>query len=132
MSVQAPEAPVAPSTIENRAVQPWLVRGTRLLDDAFTLPGTRVRLGLDSLVGLVPGVGDAVTFLFGYLLLREAKRLGVPRLVRVQMIGYYLLDLIVGAVPFVGDLFDVAFKANRKNLGLIERHLRRTAARDDR
>jgi hypothetical protein len=110
-------------------VDPRLARLTHWLDEAFTVPGTSLRVGLDGLIGLMPGVGDVVTLAVGYFMWREATRLGVPRHVKARMAGNYLLDLVGGLVPVVGDLFDFGFKANSRNLRLLRAHLARRAAR---
>jgi Domain of unknown function (DUF4112) len=103
---------------------------SRLLDNAFTIPGTRIRFGLDALVGLVPGIGDAMGALFSAYLILQARRLGAPNSVINRMIANVGIDTVVGWVPLLGDLFDVAWKANNKNLALLEQHLQQpTAAR---
>lgn len=96
-----------------------------ILDNWFAIPGTNVRVGLDSIVGLIPGVGDAVMLLANVHVVERLSRLGLPMLVRVRMYGNVLLDLVVGAIPVLGDLFDVAFKSNVRNLALARRHLER-------
>ncbi len=96
-----------------------------LLDSAFLIPGTNVRFGLDGIVGLVPGIGDAITTAVSAWIVYEARRLGAPRHVIARMIGNVALDGIVGAVPLVGDMFDVMFRANRRNVRLLREHLER-------
>lgn len=93
------------------------------LDDRFRVPGTNIRFGLDSLVGLIPGVGDSATAITaGYLVLR-AHRMGAPTHLLGRMAGNVVIDMVVGAIPLLGDLFDVGFKANRRNVELLKRHL---------
>jgi hypothetical protein len=100
-----------------------LQRLAHLLDDRFRIPGTRYRIGLDGLIGLVPGIGDAVTTLLALYIVLEARRHGVP-LRKLGRMGVNVgIDALVGAVPLVGDLFDVAWKANRRNLELLLDHL---------
>ena len=101
---------------------------TRLLDTAFTIPGTRFRFGLDALIGLVPGLGDAVSAVFSGYLVLQASRLGAPRSVVTRMIANVAVDTIVGWVPLLGDLFDVVWKSNVKNMALLEEHVRHPAA----
>ncbi len=101
---------------------------SRLLDNAFTVPGTQYRFGLDALIGLVPGLGDAVSALFSGYLILQASRLGAPRSVVSRMIANVAIDTVVGWVPLLGDLFDVAWKSNLKNMALLEGHLQRPAA----
>lgn len=95
---------------------------TRLLDSSVRLPGG-YRIGLDPIVGLIPGFGDAVMLLPALYLILEAYRLGVPRGTVVRMGLNVGVETLFGAVPFVGDLFDATFKANTRNLYLLERHL---------
>jgi hypothetical protein len=95
---------------------------TRVLDELVRIPGTNIRLGLDSIIGLIPGVGDlAGAAMSGYLIL-AAGRLGAPKAVLLRMLGNIAFDSMIGVVPLLGDLFDVAFKANTRNLKLLERY----------
>ncbi len=94
-----------------------------LLDTAFFIPGTNIRFGADALIGLVPGIGDAITTLMSLYLVNEARELGVPRHVIFRMLVNVALDGVVGAVPLVGDAFDVLWRANRRNLALLRQHL---------
>jgi hypothetical protein len=101
---------------------------SRLLDNAFTIPGTRYRFGLDALIGLVPGLGDAVSAVFSGYLVLQASRMGAPRSVVTRMIGNVAIDTIVGWIPLLGDIFDVAWKSNVRNMALLEQHVRQPAA----
>ena len=104
-----------------------------LLDSAFAVPGTNYRVGLDPILGLVPGVGDLVSPLFTIGILWQAHDLGIPRVVQLRMLFNVAIDALLGAVPFIGDLFDFVWKANVKNLVLLERHVtqeRRASAVD--
>jgi hypothetical protein len=94
-------------------------------DTAFILPGTNVRFGVESLLRLVPGIGDAAASLLSCYLLYEARRLGVPRTLFARMVGNVLLEGVVGAVPVAGDAFDVFFRANRRNVALLRSHFAR-------
>jgi hypothetical protein len=96
-----------------------------VFDTAFVLPGTNVRFGVESLLRLVPGIGDAVASLLSFYLLYEARSLGVPRLLFARMLGNVLLEGAVGMVPVAGDAFDVFFRANRRNVALLRRHFAR-------
>lgn len=93
------------------------------LDERFRLPGTGIRVGLDGLIGLVPGVGDAATAAVGAYILAEAWGLGAPRGVLAHMVFNLVVDAAVGSVPVFGDVFDVGWKANRRNVDLLRRHL---------
>jgi Domain of unknown function (DUF4112) len=101
---------------------------SRLLDNAFTIPGTRFRFGLDALIGLVPGLGDAVSAVFSGYIVLQASRLGAPKAVVNRMIANVAIDTIVGWVPLLGDLFDVAWKSNVRNMTLLEDYLRHPSA----
>ncbi len=100
-----------------------LQRLAHWMDSRFRIPGTGIRFGLDSLVGLIPGLGDGAAFVPSAYLVWRAHRLGAPTGLLAAMAGNVLVDLVVGAVPLVGDLFDVGFKANRRNVELLRRHL---------
>jgi len=99
-----------------------LQRVAQLLDSAFLVPGTSYRIGLDPILGLIPGLGDLVSPLFTIAVLWQARDLGVPRIVQLRMIVNVAIDALVGAVPVLGDLFDFAWKANARNLALLDRH----------
>lgn len=108
---------------EERSRLPELRRLVRLMDEAVGVPGTRIRLGLDALLGLVPGVGDVVGAVVSGRVLLASARLGVPAPVLARMAGNMAIDALVGEIPLLGDLFDIGWKANRRNLDLLERHL---------
>jgi hypothetical protein len=95
----------------------------RLMDSAIALPGTNFRLGFDAVVGLVPVLGDLLSQAISTYIIWEARRLGVSKLTLARMIGNTLIDTVFGAVPVVGDAFDVVFRANMKNLRLLRQHL---------
>jgi len=95
-----------------------------LLDSSFGLPGTSVRFGLDSLLGLIPGIGDIVGGLLSGYIVYEALRLHAPKRLLLRMLGNIAIDTAIGAIPIAGDLFDVVWKANRRNLQLLNRHVR--------
>jgi hypothetical protein len=95
----------------------------RLLDNAIPIPGTSWKIGLDPIVGLIPGIGDLVSaVLSGYIIL-EAARADIPTLTLAKMLGNVGIDTLFGAVPALGDVFDAAWKSNTKNVALLERHL---------
>ncbi len=100
-----------------------------LLDTAFIIPGTNLRFGFDALVGLVPGIGDALTTALSLWLVKEAHALGAPRHLIARMLGNIAIDGAVGAVPFLGDAFDLVWKSNRRNLYLLRRHIERESSR---
>jgi hypothetical protein len=95
----------------------------KLMDGAFVLPGTNIRLGLDAVIGLVPVAGDLIGGLISSYLIWEARRLGAPKWLIARMMANTLLDTTIGAIPVLGDAFDVMFRANMKNMGLLRRHM---------
>ena len=108
--------PARSSTIPNLDVL------AKLMDSQFKIPGTNIRFGLDPLIGLVPGAGDFVTFLIsGYMMTILAKN-GASGFVLARMTLNILIDALVGSIPLLGDVFDVAFKANRRNMKLMHEH----------
>lgn len=94
-----------------------------LLDNAIPIPGTRFRIGLDPLLGLLPGLGDALGALASAWIVVEAARLGASRIVLTRMLYNIAVDTLVGAVPGAGDLFDFVWKSDAKNVALLRRHL---------
>ncbi len=100
-----------------------LRRLSHILDNAIPIPGTGYRIGLDPILGLFPGGGDTVTGAMGAYIIVEAARMGLPRKVIGQMVGNIVFDSLAGIVPVVGDLFDVGWKANVRNIALLEKHL---------
>jgi Domain of unknown function (DUF4112) len=102
---------------------------SRVMDSIVAIPGTKVRIGADALLGLVPVVGDVISQGISAYLIWEARKLGVSRFTMARMLGNSLVDTMIGAVPVAGDLFDVAFRANMKNLRLLRRHLEKNHAR---
>jgi hypothetical protein len=104
----------------------WLAR---LMDDNFRVPGTPLRFGWDSVLGLFPGLGDVLTGAISLLIVHHAWQTGASKLTLARMLGNVGVDFVVGAIPFLGDLFDFVWKANRKNARLLEQHLHKQAAR---
>jgi hypothetical protein len=94
----------------------------RLLDSAFAIPGTSFRIGFDPILGLIPGLGDLVSPLFAIAILWQARALAIPRVILLRMIFNVAIDAAIGTIPFAGDLFDFAWKANTRNMALLERH----------
>jgi len=100
----------------SRAIAHWL-------DDAFRVPGTRLRFGLDPLIGLIPGLGDIVGGLLSTYIVIEALRTKAPRALLLRMLGNLGVDMLLAAVPIAGDLFDAGWKANSRNLSLLRQHI---------
>jgi hypothetical protein len=94
-----------------------------LLDNSIPLPGTRFRIGLDAIIGLVPGLGDLAGVLISSYIVREAARLGAPPSVLIRMAWNVAIEGVIGIIPFAGDVFDAAWKANQRNFALLETHL---------
>lgn len=97
----------------------------RLLEGLFRMPLVGRKVGLDAIVGLVPGIGDVVTAGMGLYLVWEARNLGLPRWQIWRMLGNIGIDTLLGAVPVAGDLFDFVYRSNTKNLKIIRKHLDR-------
>ncbi len=98
----------------------------RWMDSAFRIPGVGIRFGLDSVIGLLPGVGDAATALASLYILAAANRYGLGRAAQLRMALNIAIDAVLGAVPVIGDLFDVYWKANLRNVALLRGHLAAT------
>jgi hypothetical protein len=93
-----------------------------LIDGAFRLPGSRFRFGLNSVIGLTPAAGDALLTAISLYIVYEARQLGLPKWKLARMVKNVAIEAAAGAVPFLGNLFDVAFKANLRNLAILEEH----------
>jgi hypothetical protein len=100
-----------------------------LLDTAILIPGTNIRFGLDALIGLVPGIGDAITTVMSLYIVREARQLGAPGHVIARMLANVAVDGVVGAVPLIGDAFDVVWRSNKRNMRLLYDWLEREGHR---
>jgi len=98
-------------------------RLANLLDEAITIPGTKSKIGLDAILGLIPGIGDLGSAAIGGYILLVASKLGVPAVVLWRMLLNLAIDTALGTIPFAGDIFDVAFRANSKNADLLMRSL---------
>jgi len=94
----------------------------RLLDEAFRVPGTKLRFGWDPIIGLIPWVGDLLTAFMGCAIVVQAHKMRVPGVVQLRMLLNIGIDLLAGVVPVVGDAVDVFWKSNAKNFALLERH----------
>ncbi|MBM0106258.1 DUF4112 domain-containing protein [Steroidobacter sp. S1-65] len=92
-----------------------------LMDNSIPLPGG-FRIGVDAIIGLVPGVGDAIGALISAFIINEARSMGAPRSVLLRMMSNVMIETAIGAIPFAGDLFDAAFKANSRNLALLAQY----------
>jgi hypothetical protein len=92
------------------------------LDEAFRVPGTSIRVGWDPIIGLVPWVGDLLTALLSCAIVLHAHQMRLPRNVQLRMLMNVAIDLVVGAIPVVGDAADAFWKSNSMNMALLERH----------
>ncbi len=97
----------------------------RWMDDKFVIPGTSIRFGLDSVFGLIPGVGDTGTLFVTLYLAEKAKQHNMPPKLRRRMYWNAMVDWMIGIVPLVGDIFDLGWKANRRNIALVREHLQK-------
>src|SRR5215208_2093523 len=98
---------------------------TKLLDSAFLIPGLNRRVGIDAVIGLIPGVGDAISAALASYIIWEARQRGLPRWKIARMVGNVAFDTAIGAIPVAGDAFDLFFKANERNLRIVNEHLKR-------
>jgi Domain of unknown function (DUF4112) len=103
----------------------------RIMDEQFVVPGTRIRFGWDSVLGLFPGLGDAITSAISLLIVHHAWQTGASPVVLGRMLANIGVDFMFGAVPLVGDVLDFAWKANRKNARLLEEHVRASSGLRD-
>jgi hypothetical protein len=105
------------------AIQAGADRIARLMDELIVIPGTRIGIGWDAILGIVPGAGDLVSLISHLFLAKAALRAGVRKRIFVKMFLNAMIDLIVGVVPVVGDILDIFWKANRKNSDLLRREI---------
>ncbi len=120
--------PLPPATLRSRVSKDLfsdrnLEQLSHLLDDAFTVPGTRIRFGVDGLIGLVPIAGDVLAGLLSALIVIGAWVRGAPPVLLGRMLANLAIDVGIGIVPVLGDAFDIAWKANRRNYALLTRHI---------
>ena len=94
---------------------------SHILDDFLRIPGTNIRFGLDGVIGLIPGIGDILGAMASWIIILAAWMRGVPNITLARMLANVAIETIVGAVPVLGDAFDVAWKANRRNFALLQR-----------
>jgi Domain of unknown function (DUF4112) len=106
---------------QSRAADEHLDLIAGVLDEMFRIPGTRIRFGLDAIVGLVPGIGDAIAGIASFIIVFAGWQRGAPRITLARMVANVLLEMTLGAIPLVGDLFHVAWKCNRRNYRLLMR-----------
>jgi len=100
-----------------------LRRIAKLMDSQFRVPGLGLKIGADAVLGLVPGIGDAITGLIGAYLIYEAQRLGIPRSAVLRMVANIAFDTAIGAIPVAGDIWDFFFRANDRNMQILARHI---------
>jgi hypothetical protein len=107
-----------------------IARVARMLDAQFTVPGTGIRLGIDGLIGIIPGIGDALGLILSGYIYSEALRAGVRKRTLAAMGINTLLDTAIGAIPVLGDIFDIAYKSNMRNARLILRDMEKRLPKD--
>jgi len=121
-STRSPRAKAGGAGADELDTRRRLGKLAHMLDSAIPLPGG-YRVGFDGIIGLVPGIGDLTGAAFSSYIIAEAHRLGVSRIVLMRMLGNMAVESLVGVIPVAGDLFDFAWKANRRNVALLERHM---------
>lgn len=114
-----------PTGTDAQSVRQRIEMLERMLEGLFEVPLVGRKVGLDAIVGLVPGIGDLVTAAMGLYLVWEGRNLGMPRWQVWRMLGNVGVDTVIGAVPVAGDLFDFLYRSNTRNLKIIRRHLDR-------
>lgn len=122
MSTTIRSIDISPAERKRRARE-RLITLTRLMDSAVDVPMLRTKVGLDALLGVVPIAGDLVSAAIGVYLITQARELGASRWLQGKMVANLMLDAAVGAVPLAGDVFDIYFRAHRRNLSLLQQHL---------
>jgi hypothetical protein len=113
-------------TQDSQAQLVELAKLADFLDTRYRIPGTRLRFGIDAILGLVPGIGDSLAALPALYLIWRARQLGVPKGLLLRMIANVGLDTVFGSVPVAGNVFDLFFKASRRNVALLRRHIERS------
>lgn len=111
----------SPPPLNDKTIEA-LTHLSHLMDRAFTIPGTQIKFGLDSLLGLIPGIGDTIGLAVSGYIYTFAKKTGVPFHLRLKMLWNIVIDWLIGIIPFAGDIFDVGWKANSKNVAIIAAH----------
>ncbi len=119
----SPFSPSSPNALAGPGASAWSRRIAHVLDTFLKIPGTSAKIGLDPIIGLIPGVGDAISTFMGSVILAEALRRGVPGSLMLRIGGNMLLNAAVGAIPVVGDLFSAWFKSNSKNYAMLNAFL---------
>jgi len=109
-------------------VEPEIEQLAHWMDSAFEIPGLGIRFGFDTILGLIPFLGDGISSLFSFYILNAAARHGVPRATLIRMGGNVAIDWLLGSVPLIGDMFDVVWKSNQMNVGLLRKHLAKPPA----
>jgi len=107
--------------IDDKSIE-GLKQLSHLMDRAFVIPGTQIRMGVDSVLGLIPVIGDTLSVAVSGYIYTFAKRAGVPWYKRMRMIWNIFIDWVIGIIPFFGDIFDIGFKANTRNVDIIVAH----------
>lgn len=116
-------SPITTNSLTAIATLKHLRQLSNLLDNAFSIPGTPLRVGIDAIVGLVPIGGDVIVGIFAIYILLRAVQIGIPKPTLIRMVVNILIDVAVGTVPILGDLFDATWKCHTKNVDLLEAHL---------
>jgi hypothetical protein len=94
-----------------------------IMDSAIVIPGTSIRVGIDSLIGLIPGIGDTISALISSYIVQQASKYNLPWHLKLHMAFNIFMDWLIGIVPLIGDLFDIGWKANIRNVELLKKHI---------
>ncbi len=106
----------------------WIETVSRWMDDVFVIPGTNIKFGIDPLLGLIPFIGDLISYIISLTMIITMIRHGLSSKLILKMLGNITLDYLISSVPILGDIFDFGFKANKKNLALLKTHLSNTGS----
>lgn len=113
--------------MQNKEIQK-LEKFASWMDSRFQIPGTPINFGLDSLLGLIPGIGDTITIVSTSYLIKKAYDYNVPKITIARMVWNMFVDWLIGLIPILGDIFDIGWKSNKKNVELIKKHLEKNNA----
>jgi uncharacterized protein DUF4112 len=113
------DSPMTEPTTDRFRRLDWL---SRILDTAWSIPGTPYRIGLDGVLGLIPGIGDPLGAVLSSYVIFEAARIGAPKHILLRMVGNVAVESLVGVIPVLGDVFDIVWKANVRNVALLRAH----------
>lgn len=120
--IESPHVEVIKTNTVNQDIQA-LEGLAHIMDSAIVIPGTSIRVGIDSLIGLIPGIGDTISALISSYIVQQASKYNLPWHLKLRMAFNIFMDWLIGIVPLIGDLFDIGWKANIRNVELLKKHI---------